>query len=81
MHIFRHKVNGKLYMIEHTTHCRWFFNGGAFEGIDAFPYQWQGESITFRKGHCGGREAFWPIALKFVEDNFVVVAEVHKYIH
>lgn len=81
MHIYRNKKDGKLYTIEHLTHCISYLNGGAFEGIYAYPYQWKGAVITFCKGHPGGREEFHPKALQFVEDNFDVVSEVHKHIH
>lgn len=69
-HIFKHKETEKLYTIEHLKVDLRFLNGGAFTGIYAYPYKWDGEKIT----HLKKDGNFNPE--KFVENNFEIVGEL-----
>lgn len=75
-HIFKHKKTDKFYTIEHLKVDLRFLNGGAFTGIYANPYKWDGETITYTKQDFqdGTIDEFNPE--KFVADNFEIVGEL-----
>ena len=75
-HIFKHKESDKLYTIEHLKVDLRFLNGGAFTGIYATPYKWEGKTISHTKQDYrdGKIEEFNPE--KFVGDNFDIVGEL-----
>lgn len=70
-HIYRHKENKKLYLIEHVINDITHLNRNGFSGINAYPFNWKGEIIYYRLED--NRDNFKP--KKFVEDNFEIVAE------
>ncbi len=74
-HIFKHKWSDKLYTIEHLKVDLRFLNGGAFTGIYATPYKWDGEIISHtRQDYSDGKiKEFNPE--KFVSDNFDIVED------
>ena len=75
-HIFRHKENQKLYIIEHVVLDIMHLNRNGFSGIYATPFKWNGEDIchTLQQYRDNEIELFNPE--KFVEDNFEVVSEI-----
>jgi hypothetical protein len=75
-HIFKHTESDKLYTIEHLKVDLRFLNGGAFTGIYAIPYKWNGKVIEHTKQDFrdGKIAEFNPE--KFVADNFDIVGEL-----
>ena len=76
-HIYRYKKDGQLYTIEHLIHDIKNLNRNAFSGIYAYPYRWKGSKVCYTKQmHLlyPHQDPFNP--LKFVEDNFEIVAEL-----
>lgn len=45
-YIFKHKTTDKLYTIGHLITDLRFLNAGAFTGIYAHPYRWDGKTIS-----------------------------------
>lgn len=75
-HIFKHKESNKLYTIEYLKKDIRFLNGGAFEGIYATPYKWEGKSITHTRQQLRDMKIEWFNPEKFVADNFEIVGEL-----
>jgi hypothetical protein len=75
-HIFKHKVNEKLYTLDHLVLDPRHLNGGAFCGIYATPYKHDGKSMSHTKQHVrdGDIERFDPEG--YVKQNFEVVGEL-----
>lgn len=67
MNIYRHKENKKLYKIEHLVLDIKHLNNNENAGIYAMPYNWDGETISFKsKKHSECKT--------FVTDNFDLTA-------
>jgi hypothetical protein len=68
-HIFRNKIDKKLYTIVHHIQEWRVANCNESAGIYAYPYKWEGSIICF---NTKNKEE----GLKFVEDNFDIVSEL-----
>ena len=75
MNLYRNKENKKLYIIEQCFRDINHLNHNEFSGIDAYPYEHDGNIISHHKGYCKYIDIeFNPE--KFVEDNFEKVSEI-----
>lgn len=74
-HIFRHKENKMLYIIEHVVNDIKHLNRNGFSGIHAHPFNWNGDIIyhTLEQKRNDEITEFNP--KQFVKDNFEVIAE------
>jgi len=71
MNLYRHKLEQKLYTIEHLIQDIHHLNENAFAGIYAYPYRWKGEIISFKSTNDDK-------CFKFIDDTFEIVAHLHK---
>jgi hypothetical protein len=69
MNIYRHKLNGKLYTIEHMIVDIKHTNRNVFAGIYAYPYNWKGEEIIYQNQNNDDCNLF-------VEQNFEAVSHI-----
>lgn len=75
-HVFKHKKTKKLYVIEHLITDLRFLNGGAFTGIYAYSYRWEGKTISHTKQKYLDNEIQYFDPKRFVDENFEIVNEL-----
>jgi hypothetical protein len=78
MNLYRNTTNQKLYTIEYLILDNKHLNCNAFSGIYAKPFDFVGEIIKHTKQmfEDGLIDEFNP--LKFVKENFEIVAELSR---